>query len=153
MANWKKYGVIISLFVLIAGCSSSPQQVPVSTAGQQPKPTTKPAAAPVPESAPATTQSIAPSTRPQYAASNSAVDSLLAKSNNAKDKGRYPEAEAYIERAIAIAPTNPAPYADLAQLKYSLGDLASAKQWVYKALSLQPSWSLRRSLQSLLKKL
>ncbi len=148
MASWKKYGAIISLLVLIAGCSSSPQQVPVSAAGQQPK--TKPAAAPPP--APAT-KSITPSSAPQYSASNSAVDSLLAKSSQSKGKGRYAEAEAYIERAIAIAPTNPAPYADLAQLKYSLGDLASAKQWVYKALSLQPSWSLRRSLQSLLKKL
>ncbi len=144
MASWKKYGAIISLLVLIAGCSSSPQQVPVSTAGQQPK--TKPPPAPA-------TKSITPSSAPQYSASNSAVDSLLAKSSQSKGKGRYAEAEAYIERAIAIAPTNPAPYADLAQLKYSLGDLASAKQWVYKALSLQPSWSLRRSLQSLLKKL
>lgn len=146
MASWKKYGAIISLLALIAGCSSSPQQVPVSTAGQQPN--LKPKTAPAPA-----TKSITPSSTPQYSASNSAVDSLLAKSSQSKGKGRYAEAEAYIERAIAIAPTNPAPYADLAQLKYSLGDLASAKQWVYKALSLQPSWSLRRSLQSLLKKL
>ncbi|ROR98804.1 tetratricopeptide repeat protein [Sinobacterium caligoides] len=143
---------------LLAGCSSGPIRVPVSSSeGAVEGVVSEPSTVPSGSSSSAETvdeqPTVGAAVRADHSRSQSAVDKLLSRAAKEQSVGNLVAAESSIERAIRIAPSNPQSYAQLAQLKAQQGQLHSAKQWVRKALALQPSAELRGQLKQLLEQL
>ena len=81
---------------------------------------------------------------------NAAVNALLAQADGARRAGNLDSAIASAERALRIAPSDPAVYYELAVLRLRQGDRARAEQLARKGLSYQPDAELRQRLEDLL---
>jgi tetratricopeptide (TPR) repeat protein len=84
--------------------------------------------------------------------SNSAVNTLLAQADDARQQGDLDAAIAAAERALRIAPADPAVYYQLAVLRMQRGDLALADQLARKGLSYQPDPGLQLRLQEIIER-
>ncbi len=80
--------------------------------------------------------------------SNRAVTILLAQADSARRDGNLDAAIAAAERAVRIAPSDPAAYCQLAELRLARGDRAQAEQLARKGLSHQPDPELRARLEA-----
>ncbi|MFV8819756.1 tetratricopeptide repeat protein [Haliea sp. E17] len=103
---------LVLLLVLLGACSSVPRSTPRIETGQ---PTTGGTSAPQP--APTTAPEPRPGPAPQPElpdTTTSAHDRLLAQAEDARDRGRYDQAMAYLERAQRIDPDNADIYLDMA---------------------------------------
>jgi hypothetical protein len=85
--------------------------------------------------------------------SNTAVNALLAQADGARRAGNLEGAIAAAERALRIAPSDPAVYYELAVLRLRQGDRARAEQLARKGLSYQPDVELRQRLEDLIARL
>ncbi len=83
---------------------------------------------------------------------NSAVNTLLAQADDARQQGDLDAAIAAAERALRIAPADPAVYYQLAVLRMQRGDLALADQLARKGLSYQPDPGLQLRLQEIIER-
>lgn len=70
---------------------------------------------------------------------------LLEQARQQRRAGQLAQAGATLERAVRIAPTHPAVWQELGQLRFEEGDYAQAEQMGRKALSLSPEGSIERS--------
>jgi tetratricopeptide (TPR) repeat protein len=83
---------------------------------------------------------------------NNAVAALLARAEAEREGGNVDAAIAAAERALRIAPDDPAVYLELAQLRLERGDIALAEQLARKGLSYQPPPALRERLLDVLER-
>jgi tetratricopeptide (TPR) repeat protein len=96
-----------------------------------------------------------PGAQPDYrpaSSNNNAVNILLAQADDARRRGDLDTAIAAAERALRIAPADPAVYYQLAVLRLQRGDLALADQLARKGLSYQPDPGLRMRLQEIIER-
>ncbi|MCB1631301.1 MAG: tetratricopeptide repeat protein [Pseudomonadales bacterium] len=80
--------------------------------------------------------------------SNRAVTILLAQADSARRDGNLDSAIAAAERAVRIAPSDPAAYCQLAELRLARGERAQAEQLARKGLSNGPGPELRARLEA-----
>lgn len=81
---------------------------------------------------------------------NRAVNILLAQADTAQREGKPDAAIAAAERALRIAPSDPAAYCQLAELRLARGERAQAEQLARKGLSHRPDPALRARLEAVL---
>ena len=117
----------IALLATLAAC----------TALQGPQ---RPAAASKPSGAGAPPSAAAP-TRPPSETSG-ATQALLAQSRAARAAGNYPQANATIERALRIAPSDPNLWVELGEIELATGNAAQAATLARKALTLASNDSI-----------
>lgn len=125
---FRRFALLAALLTL-AACTVSP---PVSTPVPQPQPESVPQSGPVlppPEPAPLPQ---APTARPV----NPALQSLVAQAEQRQRQGDAATAASLLERAIRIAPRDPAGYEALSQLRWQQGRLQEAEQLALRALAL-----------------
>jgi tetratricopeptide (TPR) repeat protein len=89
---------------------------------------------------------------PPARSDNSAVNTLLAQAAGERSSGNVDGAIAAAERALRIAPADPAVYCELATLRLQRGDLAMAEQLARKGLSYQPDPELRQRLDEIIER-
>lgn len=107
-----------------------------------------PAAMPSDTATTAAVGSDASAAPPQSA--NRAVNILLAQADTAQREGKPEAAIAAAERALRIAPSDPAAYCQLAELRLTRGERAQAEQLARKGLSHRPDPALRARLEAVL---
>ena len=73
---------------------------------------------------------------------SSATQALLAQSRASRAAGNYAQANATIERALRIAPSNPNLWIELGEIELASGNSAQAATLAHKALTLAPNDSL-----------
>lgn len=125
---FRRFALLAALLTL-AACAVSP---PVSTPLPQPLPEPVPQSMPVlppPEPAPLPQ---APTARPV----NPALQSLVAQAEQRQRQGDAATAASLLERAIRIAPRDPAGYEALSQLRWQQGRMQEAEQLALRALAL-----------------
>jgi len=83
---------------------------------------------------------------------NSAVNTLLAQAATERRGGNIEAAIAAAERALRIAPADPAVYCELATLRLEHGDYAQAEQLARKGLSYQPDAELQERLNAIVER-
>lgn len=83
---------------------------------------------------------------------NRAVSILLAQADDARRGGNLDAAIAAAERALRIAPSDPAAYCQLAELRLERGEPAQAEQLARKGLSHGPDALLRARLEAVLQR-
>lgn len=83
---------------------------------------------------------------------NTAVNALLARAEAERRGGELDAAIAAAERALRIAPDDPAVYLELASLRLERGENALAEQLARKGLSYQPGPELRDRLLDVLER-
>ncbi len=96
-----------------------------------------------------------PGAQPDYrpaSSNNNAVNTLLAQADDARQQGDLDAAIAAAERALRIAPADPAVYYQLAVLRLQRGDPGLADQLARKGLSYQPDPGLRLRLQEIIER-
>lgn len=126
------------------------QAYPATGTGGEPVSAGAGSALPLPEAAPgAGGFSIEPQHVPAVS-SNSAVNTLLAQADSARRGGDIEAAIAAAERALRIAPADPAVYYELATLRLARGEADAAVQLAQKGLSHNPDLELRQRLTELL---
>jgi tetratricopeptide (TPR) repeat protein len=81
---------------------------------------------------------------------NAAVNTLLAQAATERRGGNLEAAIAAAERALRIAPADPAVYCELATLRLEHGDYAQAEQLARKGLSYQPDAELAQRLNAII---
>lgn len=91
--------------------------------------------------APAAPPSAGASARPPSETS-SATQALLAQSRASRAAGNYAQANATIERALRIAPSDPNLWIELGEIELASGNSAQAATLAHKALTLAPNDSL-----------
>lgn len=84
--------------------------------------------------------------------SNRAVNILLAQADGERRGGNLDAAIAAAERALRIAPSDPAAYCQLAELRLERGESAAAEQLARKGLSYGPEPSLRARLEAIIER-
>lgn len=84
------------------------------------------------------------------ASANAAVNTLLAQAATERRGGNLDAAIAAAERALRIAPADPAVYCELATLRLERGDYALAEQLARKGLSHQPDAELQQRLGAII---
>lgn len=124
---------LLAALLTLAACTVSP---PVSTPLPQPQPESVPESVPQsmpvlppPEPAPLPQ---APTARPV----NPALQSLVAQAEQRQRQGDAATAASLLERAIRIAPRDPAGYEALSQLRWQQGRMQEAEQLALRALAL-----------------
>ncbi|USE36311.1 tetratricopeptide repeat protein [Endozoicomonas sp. SCSIO W0465] len=117
-------GLFVVLFLtgVLAGCSS-----PVLIQEEQPDVSSSP-----------------------YGQRQDALGTLLNQAWNAREAGRFDEAESALGRAMRISPTAPDVYYQLALLRRDQGRFAQSRQLAERALSLKPGFMLERKINHLL---
>jgi tetratricopeptide (TPR) repeat protein len=116
----------VALLAVLPGCS---------VLGIYDRPSQPPAEpTPSPEPSPG---GVSPPARPQSETAG-ATQALLAQSRAARADGRYDQASSTIERALRIAPNDPALWLELGEIELASGDPAQAAMLARKALSLAP---------------
>ena len=116
---------LLALLALLGACSSTPYSLPKIETGEpvteQPEvvqPTPSPQPKPVPGPAP----------QPQLPDNTtSAHNGLLAQAGDARDRGQYDKAMAYLERAQRIDPDNADIYLDMASTHMAAGHISQAR--------------------------
>lgn len=83
---------------------------------------------------------------------NRAVNVLLAQADTARRDGDLDAAIVAAERALRIAPSDPAAYCGLAELRLARGEWAQAGQLARKGLSYRPDPQLRARLEAVLER-
>lgn len=83
---------------------------------------------------------------------NTAVNTLLAQAATERRGGNLDAAIAAAERALRIAPADPAVYCELATLRLERGDYAQAEQLARKGLSYQPDAQLQQRLNAIIER-
>jgi tetratricopeptide (TPR) repeat protein len=83
---------------------------------------------------------------------NSAVNILLAQAATERRGGNLDAAIAAAERALRIAPADPAVYCELATLRLERGDHALAEQLARKGLSYQPDAGMQQRLNAIIER-
>lgn len=86
------------------------------------------------------------------ASGNRAVNVLLAQADTARRDGDLDAAIVAAERALRIAPSDPAAYCGLAELRLARGERAAAEQLARKGLSYRPDPQLRARLEAVLER-
>lgn len=105
---------------------------------------------PLPEAAPSSEGFSIDAQHAPATSSNSAVNTLLAQADSARRGGDLEAAIASAERALRIAPADPAVYYELATLRLARGESDAAVQLAQKGLSHNPDPALRQRLADLL---
>ncbi|MBO9483585.1 MULTISPECIES: tetratricopeptide repeat protein [Gammaproteobacteria] len=85
-----------------------------------------------------------------YEQRQDALGTLLHQAWNAREAGRFDEAESALGRAMRIGPTAPDVYYQLALLRQDQGRVAQSRQLAERALSLGPGFMLERKINHLL---
>lgn len=85
-----------------------------------------------------------------YEQRQDALGTLLNQAWNAREAGRFDEAESLLGRAMRISPTAPDVYYQLALLRRDQGRFAQSRQLAERALSLKPGVMLERKINHLL---
>ncbi|WP_257283596.1 tetratricopeptide repeat protein [Endozoicomonas sp. SESOKO1] len=85
-----------------------------------------------------------------YEQRQDALGTLLNQAWNAREAGRFGEAESLLGRAMRISPTAPDVYYQLALLRRDQGRFAQSRQLAERALSLRPGVMLERKINHLL---
>jgi len=83
---------------------------------------------------------------------NAAVNTLLAQAATERRGGNLDAAIAAAERALRIAPADPAVYCELATLRLERGDHALAEQLARKGLSYQPDAQMQQRLNAIIER-
>ena len=83
---------------------------------------------------------------------NTAVNTLLAQAATEHRGGNLDAAIAAAERALRIAPSDPAVYCELATLRLERGDYALAEQLARKGLSYQPDAEMQQRLGAIIER-
>ena len=83
---------------------------------------------------------------------NTAVNTLLAQAATERRGGTLDAAIAAAERALRIAPADPAVYCELATLRLERGDYALAEQLARKGLSYQPDAQMQQRLNAIIER-
>jgi len=83
---------------------------------------------------------------------NTAVNTLLAQAATERRGGNLDAAIAAAERALRIAPADPAVYCELATLRLERGDYALAEQLARKGLSYQPDAEMQQRLGAIIER-
>lgn len=83
---------------------------------------------------------------------NTAVNTLLAQAATERRGGNLDAAIAAAERALRIAPADPAVYCELATLRLERGDHALAEQLARKGLSYQPDAQMQQRLNAIIER-
>ncbi|HQY70329.1 MAG TPA: tetratricopeptide repeat protein [Pseudomonadales bacterium] len=83
---------------------------------------------------------------------NTAVNTLLAQAATERRGGNLDAAIAAAERALRIAPADPAVYCELATLRLERGDYALAEQLARKGLSYQPDAQMQQRLNAIIER-
>ena len=166
---------LIALSMVIAGCSTGrvpgPPGVDVPEPGRGAVSRSTPAPVPVNPSEPVRVSAIPDAQSPMVAetpqvhdstadatveppaqSGNSAVTTLLARADSEWRAGNSDSAIAAAERALRIAPADPAVYLQLAELRLDRGEVAMAEQLARKGLSYQPEPRTRQRLLNVLEK-
>jgi len=118
-------GAVVSLVILLAGCSTytPPVSVPTPVAKQpEPKVVTPPVK--MPQAPP----------RPTTPSADAALQPLLAKAGQAAQRGDYEQALALLERAQRIGPDSAQVYLGMAQTHRARGDAAQARATAERGL-------------------
>jgi hypothetical protein len=141
----------IALLATLGACTTlqGPQRpAPSSTpSGAGAAPPSKAPSAPPPNGAagsPSVPGSAPPAGAPAPPPSGTtgATQALLAQSRAARAAGNYAQANATIERALRIAPSNPNLWVELGEIELASGDPAQAATLAHKALTLAANDSL-----------
>lgn len=122
---------------------------PAQDASAYPSPAAA-SALPIPEAAPPTREFTVDPQHQPATSGNSAVNTLLAQADSARRGGDLDAAIAAAERALRIAPADPAVYYELAVLRLARGEADAAVQLAQKGLSHGPDAVLRLRLEELL---
>lgn len=85
-----------------------------------------------------------------YEQRQDALGTLLHQAWNAREAGRFDEAESALGRAMRICQTAPDVYYQLALLRQDQGRVAQSRQLAERALSLGPGFMLERKINHLL---
>lgn len=85
-----------------------------------------------------------------YTERDDALGSLLDEAWQAREAGKFDEADSWLSRAVRINPVDPEIYYHMALLRQQQGQFEQAKQLAGRALSLGPGRSLERQLNHLL---
>jgi tetratricopeptide (TPR) repeat protein len=80
------------------------------------------------------------------------VNTLLAQAASERSGGNIDAAIAAAERALRIAPADPAVYCELAELRLERVDYAQAEQLARKGLSYQPGAELLARLNAIIER-
>jgi Flp pilus assembly protein TadD len=91
---------------------------------------------PAPQPQPGSAEAPAPAERRPAPQTSGATTSLLAAGRAARASGDLGNATAYVERALRIAPDDPALWIELGEIKLTAGDAAQAEAMGRKALTL-----------------
>lgn len=141
-------GRLVSLVVALglAGCASTPVNVPAPPVPvpvrpvPPPKPVEppKPVAKPVPPPATRYLPTPPPVAQPQIAMATAvpAARALLDKARLARRQGFLPEADALLERALRLAPRDAELYLETALVRLQQKNFAAASQFAQKSLSM-----------------
>lgn len=161
-----RLAVTALLAMALAACSgpylsNSPPRVDVPEPGAAAVPGARPPPAPAAPGASTVRTAPAPESAPIVesgsataapVSDNNAVTALLARAAAEREGGNVDAAIAAAERALRIAPDDPAVYLELAQLRLERGDIALAEQLARKGLSYQPGPELRERLLDVLER-
>ena len=131
----------IALLATLTACTTldGPQRrAPASTAsgGGTVAPSESPSAAAPNAGASTAPGSSGPSSSRAPNETAGATQALLAQSRAARAAGNYPQANATIERALRIAPSNPNLWVELGEIELASGNPAQAATLARKALTL-----------------
>ena len=80
------------------------------------------------------------------------MNTLLAQAATERRGGNLDAAIAAAERALRIAPADPAVYCELATLRLERGDYALAEQLARKGLSYQPDAQMQQRLNAIIER-
>lgn len=127
MVRLNRMGLAVVCLSLLAGCSSVPSlRMP---------PEERPPVA-VPDAAAALPMPAAAESEPAVRTLNAAVTALLAQAESRRRQGDWVTASAQLERALRIAPAEPAVYEALVQLRLEQGRAREAEQLALRAANL-----------------
>jgi tetratricopeptide (TPR) repeat protein len=127
MSASPRIAAALALFAVLAGCST------LDIYERPPQPPSE--STPTPEPAPP--GGVTPPARPPSETAG-ATQALLKQSRAARADGHYDQASATIERALRIAPNDPALWLELGEVELASGDPQQAAMLARKALSLAP---------------
>lgn len=138
--------VALSVVLGLAGCATTPVNVPPPPAPvpvrplPPPKPVEppRPVAKPVPPPATRYLPTPPPVAQPQIAMATAvpAARALLDKARLARRQGLLPEADALLERALRLAPRDSELYLETALVRLQQKNFAAASQFAQKSLSM-----------------
>ena len=148
--------VFVSLFCLVSGCASSPQQQnipvsPVPAAQETPAQTTEPPLYPTePELVPEQPRVVVQEPRVVVSNQNPALDSLVDQALAYLSARDYPRAVNTAERAMSIDRYDPRVYLLLAQAHRLSGNLPLSRQYAERGLAIsQADSDTARALERL----